>query len=336
MEEAKVKQSSQEAVREQILSDLNEAIGKLPSESYNGHAVKASALALKARVLLHQEKWAESAATAKQIMDDGKFALYDDFQNLFLHYGQDNNPEILFSTRFLNPNNSNQQDIQIQWWGIINPRQELVDAYETTDGLPITDPSSIYDPNDWMANRDSRMRLTLKDFEEPAVKASGEVIGYDYNNPSWTGYAPSKFVDVEELPVDYSTFSEHDWILLRYAEVLLNYAEAQNEVAGPDQSVYDAINEVRARPGIDMPPIPAGLSKEAMRTRIRNERRVELALEGLRYTDIRRWKTAETYIPTLIRPSGAFRQFDPSKHYLFPFPQSERDVNPLLDQNPNY
>ncbi|MEQ9289452.1 MAG: RagB/SusD family nutrient uptake outer membrane protein [Cyclobacteriaceae bacterium] len=336
LEEAKVEQATREQVVAQVLADLNEAIAKLPDESYNGHAVKASAQALKARVLLHQESWAEAAATAKQVMTNGKFSLYNDFKNMFLHYGQENNPEILFSTKYLNPDNSNDQDIQLQWWGILNPRQELVDAFETTDGLPITDPNSIYDPNDWMANRDPRMRLTLKDFDEPAVKASGEVVGYDYNNPSWTGYEPDKFVDVEELPVDYSTFSDHDWILLRYAEVLLNYAEAQNEAAGPDQSVYDAVNEVRARPGIDMPPLPAGLSKEDMRARIRNERRVELALEGLRYSDIKRWKTAEIYIPTLERPNGAFRQFDPSKHYLFPFPQSERDANPSLKQNPNY
>jgi hypothetical protein len=85
-----------------------------------------------------------------------------------------------------------------------------------------------------------------------------------------------------------------------------------------------------------MPPVPAGLSKDQMRERIRHERRVELALEGKRYWDIKRWKTAEIYIPTLVDPGGAQRKFDPAKHYLFPFPQSEIDVNPSLDQNPNY
>ncbi len=336
VEETDVAQSSREQVRAQIHADLDQAIQKLPDAPYAGRAVKASALALKARMYLHEENWTQAASTAKQIMSDGKFKLSDDFKNLFLHYGQDDNPEILFSTRFLAPDNISEQDIQIQWWGIINPRQELADAFETTDGLSITDPNSIYDPNDIWANRDPRMRLTLKDFDEPAVKASGEVIGYDYNNPSSTGYEPDKFVDVEELPVDYSTLSHHDWILLRYAEVLLNYAEAQNEASGPDQSVYDAINTVRSRPGIDMPDLPTGLSQDEMRKRIRNERRVELALEGLRYSDIKRWRMAETYIPTLEMPGGDFRQFDPSKHYLFPFPQSEIDLVPSLSQNPGY
>jgi len=335
LEEAKVEQSTKEQVFAQILSDLDVAIANLPNDAYSGHAVKASALALKSRVLLHQESWSEAAAAAKEVIMDGKFSLYDDFKNLFLHYGQDGNPEILFSTKFLNPDNSSDQDIQIQWWGILNPRQELVDAYECIDGLPISS-SPLYDPNDWKANRDPRMLLTLKAFEDPAILASGEVVEYEYNNPSSTGYEPAKFVDVEELPVDYSTRSEHDWVLLRYAEVLLNYAEAQNEAVGPDPSVYEAVNEVRARPGIDMPPLPSGLSQDEMRTRIRNERRVELALEGLRYGDIKRWKTAETYIPTLMRPNGAYRQFDPTKHYRFPFPQSEIDINNNLKQNPGY
>src|SRR5690606_38384009 len=137
------------------------------------------------------------------------------------------------------------------------------------------------------------------------------------------------------LPVDYSTKSEQDWILLRYSEVLLIYAEAKNEASGPDQSVYDAINKVRARPGVNMPPIPTDLSQEQMRERIRRERRVEFGLEGKRYWDIERWKTAETYIPTLVDPGGNQRVFNPGKHYLFPLPQSEMDVNENLVQSPN-
>ena len=82
--------------------------------------------------------------------------------------------------------------------------------------------------------------------------------------------------------------------------------------------------------------LPAGLDQAAMRDRIRHERRVELGAEGLRYLDIKRWKTAENIIPGIIDPGGVPRQFDPQKHYVFPFPQSEVDVNTNLDQNPNY
>lgn len=336
IDESKVKQSTKAEVIAQVLDDLDVAIATLPNTDYDGHAVKGSALALKARVLLHQEAWEEAAAAANQVIMDGKFSLYDDFKNLFLVYGQTNNPEIIFSTRFLNPDNFNQQDIRLQWHGILNPRQELADAFECTDGLPITE-SPLYDPTNWKLNRDPRMLLTLKHFSDPAIKASGEVVEYAYNGISLTGFEPDKFVDVEALPIDYATKSEHDWILLRYAEVLLNYAEAKNELSGPDASVYNAINEVRARPGINMPPLPAGLTKDEMRARIWQERRVELAMEGLRYGDIKRWKLAETYIPSLVDPgSNLNRQFDPTKHYVFPFPQSEIDINDKLEQNPGY
>ncbi len=185
-------------------------------------------------------------------------------------------------------------------------------------------------------NRDSRLLETMRRFEDPAIKANGDIVDFAYNGVSQTGLEPAKGGDVETLPIDYSTKSEQDWVLIRYAEVLLNFAEAANEASGPTVEVYNAINEVRGRPGIDMPPIPAGLTKDQMRDRIWNERRVELAFEGHRYRDIRRWQIAETYIPTLLEPSGLFREFDPSKHYVWPFPQSEIDANEQLDQNPNY
>jgi len=185
-------------------------------------------------------------------------------------------------------------------------------------------------------NRDPRLLMTIKGFEDKVINSSGKEMGFNYNAPSGTGYEPVKGLNWDALPVDYSTRSEQDWVLLRYAEVLLIYAEAKNEASGPDASIYDAINKVRARPGVNMPPVAEGLSKEQLRLRIMHERRIEFALEGKRYWDIKRWKTAETYIPTLVDPGGARRRFDPAKHYLFPFPQSERDTNDQLDQNPNY
>jgi hypothetical protein len=85
-----------------------------------------------------------------------------------------------------------------------------------------------------------------------------------------------------------------------------------------------------------MPPIPEGLTKDELRERIRHERRVEFALEGLYWSDILRWRTAEHVIPTIVDPGGVRRTFDPGKHYLLPFPQSEIDINENLEQNPGY
>lgn len=335
IDEAKVPQSTQAEVTAQIISDLDFAIGNLPNTPYSGHAVKGAALGLKAKVQLFNKQWAEAAETANQVMQDGKFHLYDNYKNLFLAAGQKDNPEILFSTRYLNPDYSSTQDISLSWNAILNPRQELVDAFECTDGLPISF-SPLYNPANWKQNRDPRLALSIRVYREPAINSAGQVVYFQENNVSESGWEPLKGINVDALPVDYSTKSEQDWILMRYAEVLLIYAEAKNEATGPDISVYNAINAIRARAGINMPGLPAGLSKDQMRERIRQERRVELSLEGTWYDDVKRWKTAETYIPSLVDPGGTRRIFDAAKNYVFPFPQSEIDVNPALVQNPNY
>jgi hypothetical protein len=216
---------------------------------------------------------------------------------------------------------------------MVQPLQELVDEYEGIDGLPIS-ASPLYDPSNWRLNRDPRLLLTIKAFEDSVVNSSGQKMAVTTIGPSATGYCPVKYCNWDALPINANTLSEQDWILLRYADVLLMYAEAKNEASGPDAGVYSAINQVRMRVG--MPPLPEGLSQEDMRTRIRHERRVEFALEGIRWSDILRWKTAESYIPTVVDPGGVRRVFDPNKHYLLPFPQSEIDVNDQLDQNPGY
>ncbi|WP_339925701.1 RagB/SusD family nutrient uptake outer membrane protein [uncultured Cyclobacterium sp.] len=338
-EEAKVAQSSYDQVIDQVLLDLDFAIENLPNTGYSseGHAVKGTALSLKSRVLLHQSDWAAAASVAKQVMDDGQFSLYQEkWGDMFIAKGQNNNEEVIFSTRYLNPDNSSQQDIRILWHGIWNPRQELRNAFECVDGLPISE-SPLYNRDNWKENRDPRLGQTMRNFMDPAVKESGEVVEFAYNGVSMTGLMPAKGGNIETLPIDYSTKSDHDVILIRFAEVLMNYAEAANEVSGPTPEVYEAVNRVRTRAGVDMPPLPSGLSKEEMRERIRNERRVEFAFEGMRYRDIKRWKTAEVYIPTLVEPASQLnRSFDPNKHYLFPFPQSEIDINPELQQNPGY
>jgi hypothetical protein len=334
IDEAKVKQSPKAEVLQQVHADLDFAIANLPDAAYtDGHAVKGSAQGQKARVLLHEGRWQEAAEVANQIIQGGRFRLFDNFRTLFLASGQTDNPEILFSTRYLSPDINANIDVRWAWQGAVNPRQELVDAYECADGLSIS-ASPLYDPSNWRLNRDPRLLLTIKGFDDTAINSAGQEMPFNYHAISGTGYEPVKYCNWDMLPIDYSTISEQDWILIRYADVLLMYAEARNEVSGPDASVYSAVNQVRAR--ADMPSLPEGLTQDAMRERIRNERRVELALEGIRWSDVLRWRTAETYIPTLVDPGGTRRAFDPSKHYLLPFPQSEIDVNENLDQNPGY
>jgi starch-binding outer membrane protein, SusD/RagB family len=143
--------------------------------------------------------------------------------------------------------------------------------------------------------------------------------------------------------------ADNDWIFFRYAEVLLNYAEAQNEASGPDASVYDAINMVRVRSG--QPALTAGFSQAELRDRIRNERHVELSFEEHRFFDVRRWKLGSIYFKEPARKvqitkeaNGTFtynyikwedRDYKEFQNFM-PIPQAEIDRNPKLVQNTGY
>ena len=179
------------------------------------------------------------------------------------------------------------------------PLLGLAEAYQMNNGLPITDPLSGYNPDSPYVNRDPRLYATIvfpgDTYMGSTVKPSRFAI---------TGYGVEKYsIYTEDKPPSdladlKSGQSYTNYIVIRYADILLMYAEAQNEYAGPDPSVYDAVNKVRERAG--MPDLPDGLSKDAMRDAIHHERRVEFAAEGYYYNDIRRWKTAENVMNATI------------------------------------
>ncbi len=328
--------STKDDVLKVVYDDLDFAISKLSDEAYTGRAVKGTAMGLKARVLLFNNRWQEAATLAKQIIDGGKFSLFNNYYGLFVKPGQNANPEIMFSIRYQLPNMFHTLDYQYGWdqWELIQPIKNLVDAYEATDGKPIGQ-SAVYNPAFPYQNRDPRLKLSVY---VPGDAWKYSTTGFfdaakDGNNK--TGFNLKKYLDTTRAPTGYATQSDQDFVLLRYADILLMYAEAQNEVSGPDQTVYNAVNAVRARPGINLPALPAGLSQDALRLRIRNERRVELAFEGLRYFDLLRWKTADQVIPAIVNPGGVNRRFE-QKNYLWPFPQSEIDINSDLKQNTGY
>ena len=148
-----------------------------------------------------------------------------------------------------------------------------------------------------------------------------------------TGYGVKKFLEPKNIPYGYSTISQQNAVILRLGEVLLMYAEAQNEISGPDESVYKAMADLRAH--LQMPPFPIGLSKNQMRERIRHERRIELAFEGLRYFDLKRWRIASEVLNNV---KDGFLPYNlQNKFYKWPLPQAEIDKNRgALVQNPDY
>jgi len=262
------------------------------------------------------------------------------------------------------------------------PTQSMIDSYLCLDGLTI-DKSPDYDPAHPFDNRDPRLNYscivpgsifngyqyeTHKDSVRcwnynvtPAVRVTNQ----DATNAfaSFSGYCWRKYSDIRDP--SYLSLSETGIILMRYAEVLLNYAEAKIEANNIDQSVYDAINKLRDR--VDMPLVTGGKSQEELRSIIRIERKSELAFEGLRLYDIRRWGIAENVLngPLYGRiPRGLLssapvvdengtpnysnvsnrsemrvieqRVFDKNKNYLWPIPQFETDINSNLKQNNGY
>jgi len=279
-------------------------------------------------------------------MNSGKFALANNYAALFKTSGQALavvNTEIMFSTQYLAPNNVQRtspgaagMNIELGWWSLLQPYPDLANEYEMTDGKPASE-SPLYDAANPYTNRDPRMDLTIKVPGEVWKNAAG--VAWTGSYVSYTGFLMEKYVDLSITPFtsNTATVTDQDYIHLRYADILLMYAEAKNEATGPDATVYAAINQVRGRTGIAMPAVDQTKygTKEKLRDYIRHERRVEFAMEGQRYNDLKRWKIAHIKLPTLKTPTNTPLVFD-LKNYILPFQTSELDNNPKLIQNEGY
>lgn len=370
------KSSIQECVNYAV-TELDEASKLLPADNSSswqlGRATKGAALALKSRLLLYAASplysagtWQAAATAAKDVMNMGKYSLFTNgYDKLFLT--PENNPEIIFErlytrgARHVCLEISNAPNGYDGWGGNL-PLQNMVDAYETNKGKTITDPASGYNPQAPYENRDPRFYMTIlyngANYRNNTIQSflpggKDSKDGPSNWNTSKTGYYLKKFMN-DNLPINnpWDVSGTQPWIYFRYAEILLNYAEAQNEAAGPDQTVYDAVNAVRSRKGVGMPALASGLTKEQMRDAIRRERQVELAFEEHRFYDVRRWKIANVtenvpaYGIDVTKNGNTFtytrkealsgRRFE-DKHYFLPIPRAEiQAANGKLTQNSGY
>jgi hypothetical protein len=311
-------------VVEQLLSDLDVAIAGLPMSTVstspvpaytNGHAVKGSAIMLKTRILMNNQRYAEAAATAWTLIQhppgtaENPFKLHSSYQELFFK-GQKNNPEIMFSVMYSAPDDYHQLDQYVGSRMSCFPTPQLRDSYTVNTVTGQMDPRrkmTIFEEGDpWVNNP------VTHTFTQSGSRAEGTI--------PFTKMAFKKWIDTTIFVANSSNLSDQHIVKMRYADLLLMYAEAMFESGqGTAQSAIDALNAVRARPGVEMPPV-AVLTQDI----IRNERRVELAYEGLRYNDLIRWGIAETVIPTIVyAANGNKRKFD---GYLWPIPQSQMDI----------
>ncbi|WP_236973463.1 RagB/SusD family nutrient uptake outer membrane protein [Membranihabitans maritimus] len=398
IEEAQIARTPKQDVVDQIYEDLDYAAQVLPTdwpEAEKGRITKGAALALKARVALYNENWSLAVQSTQAVMDLGKYELYQNYEDQFQYQGEHSSGVILDTdyeksvhatsyARFFGSRN-------ITGWSTVVPSQFAVDSYEAIDGKPI-DESSVYDPGNPFQNRDPRLDASIvraggvwDDFifqdhpdsvETWRVNSAGErvekVSNQDATNPfsTFTGYLWRKYYS----PIDRNDLasSSLNFIYIRYAEVLLTYAEAMIEMGEIDQSVLNAINLVRARAyGVEltqgsMYPEITTTNPTELREIIRRERKVEFAGEGLRLFDIKRWGIADEVVNgTLIgRPLGDYSSIPKApeidengspmysgmenlfrnveervfteKDWFWAIPQSELDLNDKITQNVGY
>jgi len=391
-----------------ILKDLQEAKADLPMQSALasvdvGRITQGATLALTARVALFEGTWGKfradgnatkyidaAIAASREIMNSGTYGLYtgkgaQSYRYLFLEDGDDSRESIL-DRRYAR--NILGHDIPYQYDGNgYNPTRKMVDLYLDKNGLPITAPGTVFKGYGTFVSefqdRDPRMTMTMiipgtltnrVFFPVNKIANWPDKPQRNFN----TGYILYKYMS--EDPVannsgqngDASIF-DFDRHLIRYAEVLLIYAEAVFEKAGAisDGDLDLSINKLRDRAG--MPHLTntfVATNNLNMRNEIRRERTVELTLEGFRYDDLRRWKTAETELPQDVKgikitgsdwagkapysdpiylskvDANGFliaeksRKFDPNKDYLQPLPTKEvafyQANGHKLEQNPGW
>ena len=378
-----------EEVYGKVMQDFDKAIEYLPkswSASEYGRVTKGAALAMKARAALYYGKWDVAAESAKKVMDLNEYNLYDEqntgkYQELFWEKA-DGCKEFILVKQFKEAENSwfliGWEAFPTKGWGGINPTQSLVDAFEDIEGAPIAK-STLYDPKKPFEKRDPRLEVNVLHHGEtlygvtinvaPLKSAAPTGIG-QHGDATATGYYQQKWLDPSIDPSSKGWDMGKDAVLIRYAEVLLTYAEAKNELSPLDDEAFKAVNAVRKRVGMPelqktdaSKPTYCG-TQDDLRQRIRNEWRVEFALEGgKRQWDIRRWGIAKKVLnePFLglkykLVDSSDAKEGDGGKicilyegenvkltgskyedhNYVYPIPQEERDLNPALTQNPGY
>jgi hypothetical protein len=357
-----------------ILSELDAIIDVLPTKEEYGDAGKGkitagAALAFKARVLLYENRWQEVVATTDQLMSGayGQYSLFNSYEGLFLPQNEYNSEDIL-SLQYVPVD---------RMWGeffdmapisvgarlnSLAPTQELVDSYITTNGRAINESGSGYNESTPYVNRDPRLKATVVyDGYQWVDKTGTRTINIrpGSNSPdeyvsgsssTTTGYYTRKYFDPEHLS---SLQSSLNLMLFRYADILLMNAEAKFELGQFTADTWNTtIRALRSRAGFTDPNalnFNAGLGQDALRQVIRNERRTEFGMEGLRIFDIRRWKIAEDVLNGYAHGAKFglqsqdngylrvnLRTFDPGKHYLWPVPRDERLINGNLTQNPGW
>ena len=347
-----ITRDSKSSVEAAMFSDIDFAIANLdvtPFQNEFGRPTKVAAMALKGRAQIYRNDFAGAASTLAQVvaLEGSAVDVEPNYESMFRGENEQS-PEIIWSLQYVDsevgsgegnflgahygPNQlAGTGASQGQGWGAFNFTDFLVDDYYMTDGLPY-DQSPLYDPANPYDNRDGRFAGT---FFYPGTVYRGAMLSennFFANGAKKVINVASRKWKSETSINNFSSNGKSDLVLIRYADVLLMYAEALNEVNGPTADVYTSLNKLRVRAG--MPEFVMGShSQDEMRDEIKHERKVEFFMEGTRYFDLLRWRDAED---VLLMVTAESRTFDVNTHYLWPVPQFAIDQSPNLTQNPGY
>lgn len=344
LEDAYVPKNPQSEIMAQIIDDLILAIDFLTEPSNRpanqfGYATSGSALGLLARVQLYNHNYTGPNGVldaTERAMGMG-YSLHNDYGELFSYDGQFSN-EVVFSVRFLrDPNTSNGETLSSTFNNTPKiderPMPNLVNEYYCTDGLPINE-SPLYDPANPGENRDPRANATIY-FPGDVFQINPEFLVFSGNSP--TGFGKRKYIRRESFEGEsLSGPGSQDFYVIRYADILLMRAEALAET-GDTGGAAELVNQVRARVGMpSVQDVEGSVSQQEMIQIVRHERRVELALEGLRFMDLKRWGEMEQAIQRAA--ADPVPPYNPiylgQRSQVFYIPQSDIDVNPALEQHP--
>lgn len=306
-----VARASAEDVYKQIIQDFTDAEAVLPttySAGDRGRATKGAAKAFLAKVYLTRQEWPKASAKAKEVMDLGMYDLWANYVDVFA-IANKNGKEAIFEVQALGGGVGEGSFMQ----GYMRPNFDRVNGVAGFGDDPVTD-------NLYRAYRsdDKRRNVNLRLYTptgSPAAPASVTFPCYVYKYLDPTATANGE--------------GSNNFPVLRYADVVLMYAEALNEQTPASTEAYANINRIRSRAGL--PNLTANLSQAQFRDSLLLERRLELAFEGHRWFDLTRRKKLIDAIK-IQNPTIKVEE----RHYLFPIPQTERDANPKLEQNPGY
>ncbi|GAA4809817.1 RagB/SusD family nutrient uptake outer membrane protein [Litoribaculum gwangyangense] len=342
LDDAYVPKNTYEQITEQIREDLKLAVEYLPVSHPNnlyGYATKGAALGLFARVQLYNKVYEGEFGVlnlTQQAMGLG-YSLHPNYAELFTP-DNETSPEVVFSVRFLRGADTNNGEIFSGTFngfpkGDVRPMRNLANDYYCTDGLPITS-SPLYNPSNRGANRDPRATASI--YYGGEVYLTEPLRTFQSNGP--TTFGQKKYIRTGPDSEGNAVFGEgsQDFYVIRYADILLMRAEAMAET-GDVAGARALINQIRGRVGMPaVENVEGAVNQQQMIAIVRHERRVELAFEGLRFMDLKRWGEIENAINRAVsdNASGYNPVYRGGKSEVFPIPQSELDVNPQLEQHP--